>query len=457
MSTDVVVTMDQRRPPAGRVPPHNLAAEESLLGAMLLNRDAIGAAVEYVQPEDYYKPAHGHIHAAIVTLWQRGDPSDAVTIADELRRTGLIDSIGGRSTLVSLQAATPASSNAASYAKTVAGYATLRRLISVAGEIAELGYSAPTDILGAVDRAESLLFEVGDSQLGDDTTRLSDVYYRTLETIERRVDGTEPPGLTIGLTDVDTLTGGLSPGSLVTIAARPAMGKSHLAAYIAAHIARQQQIPSLLVSAEMSRDQMGERFLALSSGVDMGVLRTGRLAEPDWPKITAATGRDADLPVFISADGSATIASIRAKARRLTTRLHATPVLIIDYIQLLHGAEKAENRQNEIATLSRGLKQLALDLRTVVFSLAQVNRGVETRADKRPMLADLRESGAIEADSDVVMFLYRDDMYNDDTPDRGTVEVHVAKNRQGRTGTRKIGYNPATGRYWNLATGTGDW
>ncbi|MFI5041200.1 MAG: replicative DNA helicase [Acidimicrobiales bacterium] len=394
----------QARPSGGgRVPPHNLAAEESLLGAMLLSRDAISTASMACAADDFYKPAHAHIFDAVLSLHSQGEAVDAVTVADELGRAGLLEAIGGPSVLVNLQANTPATSNAGSYAKIVEEHALLRRLIGVAGEIAELGYAVPDDVEAAVDRAESLVFEVADRRVTDTTVVLRDLLYRSLERIEALFDrGEDITGVPTGYLDIDEKLSGLQPSSLVIVGARPAMGKTAFALGMASHAAVRSGVPVLFFSLEMGHLEITQRLLCSEAMVESSRLRNGRLLESDWPRITAATSRLGEAPLYVDDNPNLTIMEVRAKARRLKSKLGTLGLIVIDYLQLMTGRHNAENRQVEIAEMSRGLKILARELEVPVVALSQLSRQLESRADKRPMLSDLRESGCLTADTRVL-------------------------------------------------------
>jgi replicative DNA helicase len=387
----------------GRVPPHNLAAEESLLGAMLLSRDAVSAASMVCAAEDFYKPAHGHVFDAVLTLHSQGEPADPVTVADELRRAGLLDAIGGPATLVSLQAGTPATSNAASYAKIVEEHALLRRLIGVAGEIAEIGYAVPDDVEAAIDRAEAMVFDVADRKVTDSTKILSELLYRSLERIEALYEkGEDITGIPTGYLDIDEKLSGLQPSTLVIVGARPAMGKTAFALGMAAHAAVVKRKPVLFFSLEMGHLEITQRLLCAEAMVDSSRLRNGRLLESDWPRITAATSRLGEAPMYIDDNPNVTVMEVRAKARRLKSRLGELGLIVVDYLQLMTGRHNAESRQVEIAEMSRGLKILARELEVPVVALSQLSRNLEARGDKRPMLSDLRESGCLTGDARVL-------------------------------------------------------
>jgi replicative DNA helicase len=431
-----------------------LQAEESLLGAMLLSRDAIGAAVEVCRADDFYKPAHGHVFDAVNSLYGAGEPADPVTVAEELRRAGLLEAIGGPAVLVSLQNMTPALSHVDRYARIVEEHALLRRLIGAAGEIAELGYSVPEDVARAVDRAESLMFEVADRRVTDTTRTLRELLEKGLERIELLYDrGDEITGVPTGYVDLDHQLSGLQPSTLVIVGARPSMGKTSFALGLAAHAAVERQVPVLFFSLEMGQVEITERLLSAEALVESTRLRNGKLQESDWPKISAATSRLGVAPLYVDDNPNVTIMEVRAKARRLKSREGRLGLVVIDYLQLMSGRTSAENRQVEIAEMSRGLKILARELEVPVVALSQLSRGLEARQDKRPMLSDLRESGSLEQDADVVMFLYRDEVYHPDSADRGMAEVIVSKHRNGPTGVARLVFRNQFTRFDNLARG----
>lgn len=388
----------------GRVPPYNLEAEESLLGAMLLSKDAIVAASELgVTADNFYKPIHGHVFDAITSLYSAGEPADPVTVAEELRRAGLLGDIGGPSLLVSLQVRTPATSSASRYARIVSEHALLRRLIAVAGEIAEMGYRVPDDVAEAVDRAEAMVFDVAQHRVSDSMAPLRDLLDDSLTRLEMLYEKADAiTGVPTGYHGLDELLSGLQPSSLVIVGARPATGKTAFALGLAAHAALEAHRPVLFFSLEMSHMEITQRILASEARVDSSRMRNGRLDESDWTKISHAIGRLAEAPLYIDDNPRATVLEIRAKARRLKSRLGDLGVVVVDYLQLMTGRDRAENRQVEVSEISRGLKVLARELQTPVVALSQLSRGLELRADKRPMLADLRESGCLTADARVL-------------------------------------------------------
>jgi replicative DNA helicase len=424
---------------AGRLLPHNIEAEESLLGAMLLSRDAVSVGLEKLAAEHFYKPAHGHVFAAINSLSARGNAIDAVTVAEELRRADLLEAIGGSAVLIDLQAGTPSTSNAAMYATIVYEHFMLRRLIGVAGEIADLGYSLPEDVTRAMDRAEQMVFDVAQGRATDTLVPLHDLLGASLDRLEELYNrGDSITGVPTGFFDLDDQLNGLQRGALYIVGARPAMGKSAFALGIAANIGIKAGKPAMIFSLEMSHLELTQRLLCSDAKVDSRRMRNGRLDASDWPKITAAISRMAETPIYIDDNAQLTVMEIRSKARRLKSRLGELGVIVIDYLQLMTGRSGAESRQVEVSEISRGLKILARELDVPVIALSQLSRNLEQRQDKRPMLSDLRESGSLEQDADVVMFLYRDDYYNPDSPDKGLAEVIVAKHRSGAVGSSKL-------------------
>src|SRR5580700_4521678 len=436
----------------GRVPPHDLDAEESLLGAMLLSRDATASAIEFCTSEDFYKPSHAHIFGAITSLYTRGEAADPVTVADELRRSGLLEAVGDPSVLISLQINTPSTANAGYYAKIVEEHALLRRLVTVAGEIAELGYSVPEDVTEVVDRAESMIFDVAQRRMVDTMSPLRDLLAQSLDHLEALVErGETITGVPTGYRDLDAQLAGLQAGNLVVVGARPAMGKTSFALGIVSHAAVHARVPVLLFSLEMSHLELTQRMLCSEAGVDASRMRTGHLLESDWPKISSAIGRLGEAPIFIDDNPRVTVMDIRAKARRLKSK-EGLGLVVIDYLQLMTGQSgRAENRQVEVSEISRGLKVLARELEVPVVALSQLSRGLELRQDIRPVLSDLRESGSIEQDSDVVIFIYRDEVYNHESPDRGTAEIIVSKHRNGPTGVSQLAFLPHYTRFGNVA------
>lgn len=434
-----------------RVPPHNLEAEESLLGAMLLSRDAIADAVEHTAAEHFYRPANAHVFDAISGLYASGDPADAVTVAAELERMGVLDSVGGLDGLITLQVNTPVTSNAAKYAQIVAERFTLRRLIDTANQIADLGYSRPDDVTLAVDEAENMMFQVAQGRVADTMGEIKVLLDQTLDRLEQLYENKGGlVGTPTGFLDLDELLSGLQPNALYIVGARPAMGKTAFALNVAAHAAVRAQQPVLVFSLEMGHLELTQRMLCSEANVDAKNMRDGKLKEEDWTRISNGIGRLAESQLWIDDNPNLTVMEIRAKARRLKSRAGGLGLIVVDYLQLMTGRSGAESRQVEVAEISRGLKILARELQCPVLGLSQLSRTLEMRQDKRPMLADLRESGAIEQDADVVMFLYRDEVYNPGSDSEGIAEVIVAKHRNGPTGTVQLGFVPRYTSFRNL-------
>ncbi len=436
-----------------RMPPHNLRAEEAVLGAMLLSREAVADVVEVLQVDNFYKPAHGHVFESIISLYGSGEPIDAITVAEELTRANLLDAIGGPGLLIDLQAETPAIGNAAHYARIVEEHAILRRLISVSNEIAEIAYSVPDDIIKAVDDAEARVFDVAQRRVANTTSEIKDLLSANLDRLELLYEqGDSITGTLTGYRDLDELTAGLQPNALYVVGSRPAMGKTSFALGMVASAAMQAQRPVLFFSLEMSKLELSQRILGSDARVDANRLKTGRLEEADWNRISHSVGRLAESPIFIDDNPHTTVMEIRAKSRRLKSKTGDLAMVVVDYIQLMTGRANAESRQVEVAEISRNLKILARELECPVVALAQLNRGLEQRQDKRPMLSDLRESGALEQDADVVMLLYRDEIYNPESEHKGVAEVIVAKHRNGPTGTVKLAFLGHFTRFENMSS-----
>ena len=393
----------ERAVPSARVPPHNLQAEESLLGAMLLSRDAIGLAVELVDTAAFYKPTYAHIYDAIVSLYSRGEPVDPVTVAEELARADLLDAVGGAGTLVELQANTPAISNVGHYARIVDEHALLRRMIGIAGEIAEIGYGLPDDVPKAVDEAEAMMYEVAEKRVTDSTRPIRELLSDNLDRLEELYDrGEAITGLPTGYTDLDELLSGLQPSTLMIVGARPSVGKTALALGMATHVAVTEQKPVLFFSLEMGHLELTQRILSAQARVDSTRMRNGKLSADDWQKITNGVRSLAEATLFIDDNPHLTVMEIRAKARRLRSRVGELGMIVVDYLQLMSGRQSVETRQLEVSEISRGLKILARELETPVVALSQLSRNLESRTDKRPMLSDLRESGCLTAKTRIV-------------------------------------------------------
>ncbi|MEX0768768.1 MAG: replicative DNA helicase [Microthrixaceae bacterium] len=387
-----------------RVPPHSIEAEESLLGAMLLSEQAISAVTNVVTSDDFYRPAHRHIFDAIQALYGAGQGVDPVTVADELGQADVLDAVGGSGTLITLQARTPAITNALHYAKIVEEKALLRKLIMTANDVAELGYSPLDDIEKTIDSAESMMFAVAQRRNTDSLSALAPLLDASLEQLEKLAErGDAVTGTPTGYVDLDVQLAGLQPGALIVVGARPAMGKTAFALGLAAHAAVREQRPVLFFSLEMSHLELTQRLIASEARIDATKLRTGRLTDSDWTKISKAMGRLGEGQLWIDDNPALTVTEIRSKARRLQDRLdQPLGLIVVDYLQLMSGRGSAESRQVEVSEISRGLKILARELEVPVMALSQLSRQLEQRADKRPMLADLRESGCLVAETRVL-------------------------------------------------------
>jgi replicative DNA helicase len=434
-----------------RVPPHNVEAEESVLGSMLLSKDAIAEVLELLREDDFYRPAHRTVFRSVLELYGHGDAVDAVTVAEELRRNGALADIGGAPFLHTLVATVPTAANAGFYARIVKEAGVLRRLIDAGTQIVQLGFETPQDTESAVDRAESLVYQVAQGRVTEDYHSLRDVLTGTLEAIERlHEDHREITGVPSGFPDLDRLTSGLQPSNLVIVAARPAVGKSTLGLDVARHAAVRAGVPTVVFSLEMSRTELVQRLMCAECTVDMQRLRTGRMEESDWTRLTRSLGKLADAPLFIDDSPGTTMMEIRAKCRRLKQR-HGLGLVVVDYLQLMQPSRRFENRQQEVSEISRSLKLLAKELEVPVIAISQLSRQTESRSDRRPMLSDLRESGALEQDSDVVLFIYRDELYDPESPRKGEADLILAKHRNGPTDTVTVTFQGQYSRFAPMA------
>lgn len=433
-----------------KLPPQNLEAEQAVLGSMLLDKGAIYTAAEILRPEDFYQEAHRLIYRTMLQLHERGEAVDLVTVADEIARHGLLEAAGGAAYLASLAATVPTAANARDYSQIVEEKALLRELIRVATEIAEKGYAQEKEANQLVDEAEQAIFSVGQrrSRGGPVAVReLLDKTFNRLEFLMAHKGGVT--GVPTFL-DLDRYLSGLQGGDLVICAARPGMGKTSFCLNIAQNAAVRHHIPVGFFSLEMSGDQLAERLLAAAAMVEQHKLRTGYLNENDWQSLLEVVEGLAAAPIFIDDTPAMSVLEIRAKARRLRAE-QKIGLVVVDYLQLIQSYQRVESRQQEVALQTRALKALARELAIPVLVLSQLNRGVESRQDKRPVMADLLESGAIEADADVVLFLYRPEYYDPDTDKKGIAEVIVAKHRNGPIGTAELGFLAEYTRFVDLA------
>ncbi|MEX2645539.1 MAG: replicative DNA helicase [Gaiellaceae bacterium] len=437
---------------AAPVPPQNLDAEESVLGAMMLSPGAIGAVSEILDAGDFYRESHAKIYRAALALYAKGEPVDAITLVDELEERGELEDAGGRTRIHELASLVPATANAAHYARIVREMATLRGLIRVGSEIAQLGWERPGETDDLVDRAEQVLFELSQQRVSGEFSHIEDLLKESFERITALYEsGVELTGTPSGFRDLDRITSGFQPGNLIIVAARPSMGKSALALCMAANVAVRHEIPVALFTLEMSKAEVTQRLMCSEAKVESQRLRTGKLAADDWPRLTAACDKLAKAPVFVDDTGSITMMELRSKARRLKSREPHLGLIIVDYLQLMTSGTNPENRVQEVSQISRQLKVLARDLDVPILALSQLSRAVEQRHDKRPILSDLRESGSIEQDADIVAFIYRDDYYNDESDQQGLAEVNVAKHRNGPTDSVRLSFLKRYAKFADLA------
>ena len=438
---------------AAPVPPQNLDAEESILGAMMLSSGAIGAVSELVDASDFYRESHSHIYRAILGLYARGEPVDAITVVDELDRLGHLADVGGQERVTELATLVPAASNAAHYARIVHEMATLRGLIRAGNDIARLGFDRPGETVELVDRAEQIVFDLSQARVSGEFQHIDDLLKESFERITLLMEaGSDVTGTPSGFRDVDRLTSGFQPGNLIIIAARPSMGKSALALCMAANVAVRHDKPVALFTLEMSKSEVTQRLMCSEGKVESQRLRTGKLAADDWPRLTAACSKLTKAPIYVDDTGSITMMEIRSKLRRLKMREPNLSLVIIDYLQLMTSGTTVENRVQEVSQISRSLKVLARDLDVPIVALSQLSRAVEQRQDKRPILSDLRESGSIEQDADLVMFVYRDEYYNpEESESAGIAELILAKHRNGPTGSEKVAFQKRYAKFADLA------
>jgi len=435
------------------VPPQNLDAEESVLGAMMLAPGAVGAVSEILDAGDFYRESHAKIFRSALALYAKGEPVDAITVVDELDERGELEAAGGRTRVHELAALVPATANAGHYARIVRETATLRGLIRVGSEIAQLGWERPGETDDLVDRAEQLLFDLSQSRVSGEFAHIEELLKESFERITALYEaGAELTGTPSGFRDIDRLTSGFQPGNLIIVAARPSMGKSALALCMAANVALKHEIPVALFTLEMSKTEVTQRLMCSEAKVESQRLRTGRLEAADWPRLTAACDKLAKAPIYVDDTGSVTMMEVRSKTRRLKSRHPELGLVIVDYLQLMTSGTNPENRVQEVSQISRQLKVLARDLDVPIVALSQLSRAVEQRHDKRPILSDLRESGSIEQDSDIVMFIYRDDYYDDESEHQGLAEVNIAKHRNGPTDSVKLSFLKRYARFADLAT-----
>jgi len=417
-----------------KVPPYNIEAEQSILGSMLLSKEAIYVAVERLKSEDFYKEAHRKLFECIVELHENREPVDLITVTESLRNKKILEEVGGVTYLTTLTEIVPTPSNIAEYCKIVEEKALLRKLIEAASNILSSAYEPKEDVEEILDEAERKIFNIVQKRRVENFYHVKDLLLSTFERIEKLYHTKGGiTGVPTGFPDLDSMTSGLQPSDLIIVAARPSMGKTAFALNIAQNAAIRYKIPVAIFSLEMSKEQVVQRMLCAESNVDSHKLRTGKLEEEDWPRLARAMGPLSEAPIYIDDTPGITSLEIRAKARRLKAE-KGLGLVVIDYLQLISSKGQSETRQQEISEISRSLKAMARELNVPVLALSQLSRAPDARADHRPVLSDLRESGSLEQDSDLVAFLYRENYYNPDTDKKNIVEVIIAKQRNGPTG-----------------------
>ncbi len=451
MSVTELHIPEEPRDSVDRTPPNDIAAEQSVLGAMLLSKDAIADVVETLRADDFYRPSHATLFDVVLDLYGRGEPADAVTVASELTKVGEITRVGGASYLHTLVSMVPTAANANYYARIVREQAILRRLVTAGTRIVHMGYSGQGEVDDVVDRAQAEVYEVTERRTSEDYAPLSDIMQGTLNEIEAisNRDG-EMVGVPTGFAELDSLTNGLHPGQLVILAARPALGKSTLGLDICRNASIKHGITSVIFSLEMSRNEIVMRLLSAEAQVSLQHMRSGTMTEADWAKMANKMGVVSEAPLFIDDSPNMTLMEIRAKCRRLKQR-HNLKLVVVDYLQLMTSGKRVESRQQEVSEFSRSLKLLAKELEVPVIAISQLNRGPEQRQDKRPMLSDLRESGSLEQDADMVVLLHREDFYERESPRAGEADFIVAKHRNGPTANITVAFQGHYSRFVDMA------
>ena len=423
----------------GRIPPHDIEAEQAIIGSMLTDKDAVIAAIEILREQDFYREDNRIIYSAILNLYNRSEPIDIITLKAELKSMGKLEAVGGLEYIVQLPDRVPTTSNVEQYIKIVEEKSMLRALIKTADELITLGYDPTQEVEQVIDTAEKKIFEVMQKKNQKGYSSMKDILIDTFTQLEQLYNQKEMiTGVPTGFADLDYRTSGLHNSDLILVAARPAMGKSAFALNIATHAAVRGKVPVAIFSLEMSKEQMANRILCSEAMVDSAKVRTGKIDDEEWGKLAAASGELSEAGIYIDDTPGISVMEIRAKCRKMKLEKNIG-LVVIDYLQLVQGSNrKGGSREQEIAEISRSLKILAKEINVPVMALSQLSRAPEQRVDHRPMLSDLRESGSIEQDADIVMFLYRDDYYNEDTDKKNIAEVIIAKHRSGATGTVEL-------------------
>lgn len=432
----------------GKVPPHDIEAEQAVIGSMLTDQEAVYAAIERLKPEDFYGEDNKQIYTAILNIYNKAEPIDIITLKAELSSMGKLDAVGGLEYIVELPEKVPTTANVDRYIKIVEEKSLLRNLIRAANEILSSGYAQEDDVENIVDHAEKKIFDVMQKKSQKGYTTIKDVLVESFTKLEELYNQKEHiTGVPTGFAELDKKTAGLHGSELILIAARPAMGKSAFALNIGSYAATRANVPVAIFSLEMSKEQVGNRILCSEALVDSNNVRTGELNDEELGKLAETSGELSQAPIYIDDTPGISVMEIRAKCRKLKLEKNIG-LVIIDYLQLIQGSGKTSSREQEIAEISRSLKILAKEIEVPVIALSQLSRAVEARPDHRPMLSDLRESGSIEQDADIVMFLYRDDYYNEDSEKKNIAEVIIAKQRAGSTGTVDLAW---LGKYTKFA------
>ena len=434
----------------GRTMPQDNVAEQSVLGGMMLSKDAIADVVEVLRGVDFYKPAHESIYDAVISLYGRGEPADAITVGDELTKRGEIERIGGVAYLHSLIASVPTAANAGFYAEIVRERAVLRRLVEAGTKIVQLGYTQDGEVDDIVNEAQGEIYQVAERRTAEDYVPLKDVIEAAVDEIEAAGNREGMHGVPTGFIELDELTHGFQSGQMVVIAARPAMGKSTFALDIARSASIKHNMTSVIFSLEMSAQEIVLRLLSAETEVKLQDMRSGRMQHADWEKLTDRLSQIQKSPIFIDDSPNLTMMEIRSKARRIKQQ-HGLDLVVLDYLQLMSSGKQVESRQQEVSEFSRQLKLLAKELEVPVIAISQLNRGPEARTDKRPQVADLRESGSLEQDADMVMLLYRPDSQDQDNERAGEADVILAKHRGGPIGTVTLAHQLHYSRFVNMA------
>lgn len=439
----------------GRKPPQDIAAEQSVLGGMLLSKDAIADVLEVLRPGDFYRPAHESIYDAILDLYGRGEPADPITVAAELERHGALGRIGGAPYLITLTQTVPTAANASYYAEIVAEKSILRRLVEAGTRIVQYGYAGADgqDVAEVVDRAQAEVYEVTERRAAEDYVPLEQLLQPTMDEIDSIASrGGISTGVPTGFSDLDEVTNGLHPGQMIIVAARPGVGKSTLGMDFLRSCSVAHGMASVMFSLEMGRTEIVMRLLSAEAKIKLADMRAGRMTDEDWTRLARRMSEISEAPLFIDDSPNMTMMEIRAKARRLKQR-HDLKLVVVDYLQLMTSGKKVESRQQEVSEFSRSLKLLAKELEVPVVAISQLNRGPEQRTDKRPMVSDLRESGSLEQDADMVILLHRPDAFERDDPRGGEADLILGKHRNGPTATITVAHQLHLSRFVDMARG----